>query len=54
MHSLNVVARRTCIHHWALNNQKNLFLSAIKDSLTFLQAAEISLRINISLASEVK
>lgn len=45
---LNVVASRACIHHWALNNQKNLFLSAIKDSLTYLQVAEIFLRINIS------
>jgi len=45
---LNVVASRTCIHHGALNNQKNPFLFA------YLQVAEIFLRINISLASEVK
>ena len=51
---LNVVASRTCIHHWALNNQKNLSLSAIKDSLTYLHVAEIFSRINISLASKVK
>jgi len=54
VHILNVVASRTCIHHGALNNQKNLFLFANKDSLTYLQVTEIFLRINVSLATKVK